>query len=98
MSVTDILVPRLAESISEATLVEWLKPDGAAVRMFAYDPMDERHLFAATNGGAKVADQLMHDYFAWCNDLRWPWEPGGGGPVMQVALENASADDDGPPR
>ncbi len=31
MSVTDILVPRLAESISEATLVEWLKADGANV-------------------------------------------------------------------
>ena len=28
----DVLVPRLAESISEATLVEWLKPDGGAVR------------------------------------------------------------------
>ncbi len=28
----EIKVPRLAESISEATLVEWLKPDGAAVR------------------------------------------------------------------
>ena len=28
----DVKVPRLAESISEATLVEWLKPDGAAVR------------------------------------------------------------------
>ena len=28
----DIKVPRLAESISEATLVEWLKGDGAAVR------------------------------------------------------------------
>jgi 2-oxoglutarate dehydrogenase E2 component (dihydrolipoamide succinyltransferase) len=29
----EIRVPRLAESISEATLVEWLKPDGAAVRI-----------------------------------------------------------------
>ena len=29
----EIKVPRLAESISEATLVEWLKPDGAAVRL-----------------------------------------------------------------
>src|SRR5439155_26253934 len=28
----DVKVPRLAESISEATLVEWLKPDGARVR------------------------------------------------------------------
>jgi len=28
----DVKVPRLAESISEATLVEWLKPDGAGVR------------------------------------------------------------------
>ena len=28
----DVKVPRLAESISEATLVEWLKPDGGAVR------------------------------------------------------------------
>ncbi len=29
----EVKVPRLAESISEATLVEWLKPDGAAVRL-----------------------------------------------------------------
>jgi len=29
----DVKVPRLAESISEAVLVEWLKPDGAAVRV-----------------------------------------------------------------
>lgn len=29
----EIKVPRLAESISEATLVEWLKADGQAVRM-----------------------------------------------------------------
>ena len=29
----DIQVPRLAESISEAVLVEWLKEDGAAVRV-----------------------------------------------------------------
>ena len=28
----DVKVPRLAESISEATLVEWLRPEGAAVR------------------------------------------------------------------
>ncbi|HTK30625.1 MAG TPA: 2-oxoglutarate dehydrogenase complex dihydrolipoyllysine-residue succinyltransferase [Candidatus Saccharimonadaceae bacterium] len=29
----ELQVPRLAESISEAVLVEWLKPDGAAVRV-----------------------------------------------------------------
>ena len=29
----DVKVPRLAESISEATLVEWLKADGASVRI-----------------------------------------------------------------
>ncbi len=29
----DVRVPRLAESISEATLVEWLKADGTAVRL-----------------------------------------------------------------
>jgi len=29
--VSDVVVPRLAESVSEAVLVEWLKPDGAAV-------------------------------------------------------------------
>ena len=28
----EIKVPRLAESVSEAVLVEWLKPDGQAVR------------------------------------------------------------------
>ena len=30
--IVTIKVPRLAESISEATLVEWLKPDGSTVR------------------------------------------------------------------
>ena len=30
--IVEIKVPRLAESISEATLVEWLKPNGSAVR------------------------------------------------------------------
>ncbi|MFN8588957.1 MAG: 2-oxoglutarate dehydrogenase complex dihydrolipoyllysine-residue succinyltransferase [Candidatus Eisenbacteria bacterium] len=30
---TEIKVPRLAESISEATLVEWLRPHGAAVKL-----------------------------------------------------------------
>ena len=29
----DVKVPRLAESISDATLVQWLKPDGATVRV-----------------------------------------------------------------
>ena len=29
----DIVVPRLAESVSEAVLVEWLKPDGATVQV-----------------------------------------------------------------
>ncbi len=42
-------------------------------------------LFAVTNGGAKVANQLMTDYFSWCNDLRWPWEPGGGGPKRRAS-------------
>ena len=32
-AVTEVKVPRLAESISEAVLVEWLKPEGASVRM-----------------------------------------------------------------
>jgi len=32
IEVVEIKVPRLVESISEATLVEWLKADGAAVR------------------------------------------------------------------
>jgi 2-oxoglutarate dehydrogenase E2 component (dihydrolipoamide succinyltransferase) len=33
LSVADIKVPRLAESISEAVLVQWLKQDGEAVRV-----------------------------------------------------------------
>jgi len=33
MTVKEIKVPRLAESVSDAVLVEWLKPDGAPVRM-----------------------------------------------------------------
>ena len=32
-AVTEVKVPRLAESISEAVLVEWLKPEGSTVRM-----------------------------------------------------------------
>src|SRR5262249_57819504 len=33
MSVAEVKVPRLAESISEATLVQWLKQDGDTVRV-----------------------------------------------------------------
>lgn len=32
-AIVEVKVPRLAESISEATLVEWLKGDGAAVKL-----------------------------------------------------------------
>ena len=32
MSVVDVTIPRLAESISEAVLVEWLRDDGAPVK------------------------------------------------------------------
>jgi len=34
----EVQVPRLAESISEAVLAEWLKPDGATVRTGGWSP------------------------------------------------------------
>ena len=48
-------------------------------------------LFATTNGGAQVAAQLMSQYFSWCNDLKWPWEPGGGGTKARVPRESSPA-------
>jgi len=54
-----IEVPRLAESISEAVLVEWLKPDGAAVR--ADEPVATLETDkAAVEIAAPVAGKLHH--------------------------------------
>jgi len=54
-----IEVPRLAESISEAVLVEWLKPDGAAVR--ADEPVATLETDkAAVEIAAPAAGQLHH--------------------------------------
>ena len=57
----EVKVPRLAESISEATLVEWLKPDGAAVR--ADEPI-------ATLETDKAAVEIVADTAGVLSQLR----------------------------
>ncbi len=59
----DVKVPRLAESISEATLVEWLKPDGSAVR--ADEPI-------ATLETDKAAVELVADAAGVLSHARQP--------------------------
>ncbi len=61
----DVKVPRLAESISEATLVEWLKPDGSAVR--ADEPI-------ATLETDKAAVELVADVAGVLTHARQPGE------------------------
>jgi 2-oxoglutarate dehydrogenase E2 component (dihydrolipoamide succinyltransferase) len=65
----EVKVPRLAESISEATLVEWLKPDGAAVRQ------DEP---IATLETDKAAVEIVADVAGTLAQLKKP------GDVVQV--------------
>jgi 2-oxoglutarate dehydrogenase E2 component (dihydrolipoamide succinyltransferase) len=59
----EVKVPRLAESISEATLVEWLKADGAAVR--ADEPI-------ATLETDKAAVEIVADMAGTLAHLKQP--------------------------
>ena len=57
----EVKVPRLAESISEATLVEWLKPDGGAVRVDEPEHRPERRRLARAVGAEKPRDRARLD-------------------------------------
>jgi 2-oxoglutarate dehydrogenase E2 component (dihydrolipoamide succinyltransferase) len=82
-AVVEVRVPRLAESVSEAVLVEWLKPDGAAVRMdepVATLETDKAAVeIAASEAGTlrharAIGDKVLVD------DLLARIEPGAGPP------------------
>jgi 2-oxoglutarate dehydrogenase E2 component (dihydrolipoamide succinyltransferase) len=77
-----IEVPRLAESISEAVLVEWLKPDGAAVR--ADEPVATLETDkAAVEIAAPAAGQLHH--------ARKPGDTVSVGDVLGEVVTNGAA-------
>src|SRR5438270_11487196 len=59
MPIEQVKVPRAGESISEATLNRWLKPDGAVVQVD--DPLFELGTDKATQEvAAPVAGRLKH--------------------------------------
>ena len=92
----EVKVPRLAESISEATLVEWLKPDGAAVR--ADEPI-------ATLETDKAAVEIVADVAGTLAHLKKPGDVvrvgevlgriadagGAGGPLAPAIASAAQA-------
>ena len=77
----DVKVPRLAESISEATLVEWLKPDGAGVR--ADEPI-------ATLETDKAAVEIVADSAGVLDHVRKPGDVVHVGDVLARIRPGAS--------
>jgi 2-oxoglutarate dehydrogenase E2 component (dihydrolipoamide succinyltransferase) len=78
----EVKVPRLAESISEATLVEWLKPDGAAVR--ADEPI-------ATLETDKAAVEIVADIAGKLTHVRKPGDVVKVGDVLgRIAVASGS--------
>jgi len=78
----DVKVPRLAESISEATLVEWLKPDGAAVR--ADEPI-------ATLETDKAAVEIVADRAGTLAHLKKPGDVVKVGDVLARIADGAGS-------
>ena len=78
----EVRVPRLAESISEATLVEWLKADGSAVR--ADEPI-------ATLETDKAAVELVADAAGVLSHARKPGEVVKVGDVLGSIAPGAVA-------
>ena len=79
----EIKVPRLAESISEATLVEWLKPDGSTVRT------DEP---VATLETDKAAVEIVADAGGVLSHARKPGDVVKVGDVLgRIAAGNGAA-------
>ena len=44
-------------------------------------------LFAVSGGGAANAANLITQYFSFCNNLKWPWEQGGGGAKLRASFD-----------
>jgi 2-oxoglutarate dehydrogenase E2 component (dihydrolipoamide succinyltransferase) len=78
----EVRVPRLAESISEATLVEWLKADGAAVR--TDEPI-------ATLETDKAAVEIVADAAGVLSHARKPGEVVKVGDVLGSIAPGAAA-------
>ena len=78
----EVKVPRLAESISEATLVEWLKADGASVR--SDEPI-------ATLETDKAAVEIVADSAGVLTHARKPGEVVKVGDVLGRIAEGAVA-------
>ena len=78
----EVKVPRLAESISEATLVEWLKPDGAAVR--ADEPI-------ATLETDKAAVEIVADRAGTLVHLKKPGDVVKVGDVLARIADGAGS-------
>ena len=78
----EVKVPRLAESISEATLVEWLKADGTAVR--TDEPI-------ATLETDKAAVEIVADAAGVLSHARKPGEVVKVGDVLGRIAEGAAA-------
>jgi 2-oxoglutarate dehydrogenase E2 component (dihydrolipoamide succinyltransferase) len=78
----EVKVPRLAESISEATLVEWLKPDGATVRI------DEP---IATLETDKAAVEIVADRAGVLAQLKKPGEVVSVGDVLGRITDGAGS-------
>jgi len=78
----EVKVPRLAESISEATLVEWLKPDGAAVR--ADEPI-------ATLETDKAAVEIVADRAGTLAHLKKPGDVVKVGDVLARIADGAGS-------
>src|SRR5436309_2887384 len=58
MPVTEIKVPTVGESVTEATIGRWLKPDGAAVKV--NDPILELETDKATQEVAAPESGVLH--------------------------------------
>jgi 2-oxoglutarate dehydrogenase E2 component (dihydrolipoamide succinyltransferase) len=78
----EVKVPRLAESISEATLVEWLKADGAEVR--ADEPI-------ATLETDKAAVEIVADIEGTLTHVRKPGDVVKVGDVLARIANGAAA-------
>ena len=90
----DVQVPRLAESISEAVLVEWLKEDGAAVRVdepIATLETDKAAVeIAAPESGVLRHARKPGDHVV-VGDVIARVEPGGAAVAVPSAGEPAAA-------
>jgi len=91
----EIKVPRLAESISEATLVEWLKPDGALVRVdepVATLETDKAAVEIVADGSGVLRHGRKPGEVVQVGEVLGRIEPGAAPTESQVASPTAPAE------